>query len=65
MPRPRAGRGPPDPGKCMVGRVHTGNGITRYGTGAYTLIGGDGLSDMGNVSGREWGSGANEEKQSY
>ncbi len=65
MPRPRAGRGPPDPGKCMVGRVHTGNGITRYGTGAYTLIGGDGLSDRGNVSGREWGSGVIEGKQRY
>ena len=43
----------------------TFNGITRYGAGAYALIGGDGLSDRGNVSGREWGSGANEEKQSY
>jgi hypothetical protein len=49
----------------MVGRVHTGNGITRYGTGAYTLIGGDGLSDRGNVSGREWGSGVIEGKQRY
>jgi hypothetical protein len=25
--------------KRMVGRVPTGNGITRYGNGLYTLIG--------------------------
>ena len=25
----------------MVGRVLTGNGITRYGDGLYNLIGGD------------------------
>jgi hypothetical protein len=31
--------------KRMVGKVLTGNGITRYGKGAYTLIGGDELSD--------------------
>ncbi|WP_411876482.1 hypothetical protein [Vulcanococcus limneticus] len=31
--------------KRMVGKVLTGNGITRYGNGAYTLIGGDELSD--------------------
>ena len=29
----------------MVGRVLTGNGITAYGNGAYSLIGGDELSD--------------------
>ncbi|PSB36976.1 hypothetical protein C7B81_11175 [Aphanothece cf. minutissima CCALA 015] len=29
----------------MVGPVLTGNGITRYGNGAYCLIGGDELSD--------------------
>jgi ATP adenylyltransferase len=29
----------------MVGKVRTGNGITRYGYGAYSLIGGDELSD--------------------
>ncbi len=29
----------------MVGRVLTGNGITTYGNGAYSLIGGDELSD--------------------
>ncbi|MEB3321822.1 MAG: hypothetical protein VKI81_03265, partial [Synechococcaceae cyanobacterium] len=31
--------------KRMVGKVLTGNGITRYGNGAYSLIGGDELSD--------------------
>ena len=31
--------------KRMVGKVLTGNGITRFGNGAYTLIGGDELSD--------------------
>ncbi|MCP9931632.1 hypothetical protein KBY82_12665 [Cyanobium sp. AMD-g] len=31
--------------------------ITRFGNGAYALIGGDELNDRGNVSGREWGSG--------
>jgi hypothetical protein len=29
----------------MVGKVLTGNGITRYGNGAYSLIGGDDLND--------------------
>ncbi len=29
----------------MVDRVLTGNGITAYGNGAYSLIGGDELSD--------------------
>jgi hypothetical protein len=29
----------------MVGKVLTGNGITAYGNGAYSLIGGDDLSD--------------------
>jgi hypothetical protein len=29
----------------MVGRVLTGNGITRYGDGLYTLIGVEELSD--------------------
>ena len=29
--RPSAGHRPSDPGKRMVGRVLTGNGITRYG----------------------------------
>jgi 5-methylcytosine-specific restriction endonuclease McrA len=29
----------------MVGRVLTGNGITQYGNGTYTLIDGDELSD--------------------
>ncbi|WP_424184526.1 hypothetical protein [Synechococcus sp. WH 5701] len=55
-PRPRAGRGPADPGKRMVGRVLTGNGltaygngITAYGNGAYSLIGGDELSDAERV----------------
>ena len=28
----------------MACRVQTGNGITRYGNGAYSLIGGDELS---------------------
>ena len=31
--------------KRMVGKVLTGNGITAYGNGAYSLIGGDELSD--------------------
>ncbi|MFN9932172.1 MAG: hypothetical protein ACK55R_04310 [Cyanobacteriota bacterium] len=43
----------------------TVNGITPYGNGAYSLIGGDELSDRGNVSGREWGSGAIKRKQRY
>jgi hypothetical protein len=29
----------------MVGKVHTGNGITRYDQGAYDLVGGEELSD--------------------
>ena len=29
----------------MVGKVLTGNGITAYGNGSYSLIGGDELSD--------------------
>ena len=29
----------------MVGRVLTGNGITRYGDGLYSLIGAEELSD--------------------
>jgi ATP adenylyltransferase len=29
----------------MVGRMITGNGITRYGEGLTTLIGAEGLSD--------------------
>ena len=49
----------------MVGKVLTGNGITRYGNGAYALIGGEELCERGNVSGREWGSGVIEGKQSY
>ena len=40
-----AGRGPQDPELPMVGKVLTGNGITAYGNGAYSLIGGDELSD--------------------
>ncbi|QPN66242.1 hypothetical protein [Synechococcus sp. CBW1006] len=31
--------------KRMMGKVLTGNGITHYGNGAYSLIGGDELSD--------------------
>ncbi len=42
---PSAGPGPPDPGKRMVGKVLTGNGITAYGDGHDSLIGGDELSD--------------------
>jgi hypothetical protein len=45
QPGPSAGRGPADPGKRMVGRVLTGNGITAYGDGHDNLIGGDELSD--------------------
>jgi len=44
FPRPRAGRGPPEPPR-MVGKVLTGNGITRYERGAYGLVGGEDLSD--------------------
>ncbi len=40
MPRPSAGRGPADPGQRMVGKVLTGHGITTYGDGHYSLIGG-------------------------
>jgi len=29
----------------MVGKVLTGNGVTAYGNGAYSLIGGEELSD--------------------
>ena len=29
----------------MVGKVFTGNGITRYDQGAYALVGGEKLSD--------------------
>ncbi|CAK6694024.1 hypothetical protein [Synechococcus sp. CBW1107] len=36
---------PPDPGTRMVGKVLFGIGITAYGNGAYSLIGGDELSD--------------------
>lgn len=43
----------------------TFNGITAYGDGLDSLIGGDALSDKGNVSGREWGSGVIEGKQRY
>jgi hypothetical protein len=31
----------------MVGRVLNGNGSTAYGNGAYSLIGGEELSDSG------------------
>ncbi|CAK6693964.1 hypothetical protein ICNINCKA_01527 [Synechococcus sp. CBW1107] len=33
----------------MVGRVLTGNGLTAYGNGAYSLIGGGELSDAERV----------------
>jgi hypothetical protein len=33
--------------KRMVGKVLTGNGITRYDQGAYDLVGGEELSDAG------------------
>ncbi|CAK6689509.1 hypothetical protein I1E95_09195 [Synechococcus sp. CBW1107] len=42
---PGAGRGPADPGKRMVGKVLTGNGITACGDGHYSLISGYELSD--------------------
>ncbi|WP_322775717.1 hypothetical protein [Synechococcus sp. CBW1107] len=48
-PRPRAGRGPADPGQRMVGKVLTGNGLTAYGNGAFSLVGGDELSDAERV----------------
>ncbi len=44
-PRPGAGRDPADPGNRLVGKVLTGNGITRYANGACSLVGGDVLSD--------------------
>lgn len=49
----------------MVGKVLSGNGITRTGNAGFSLIGGNELSDRGNVSGREWGSGAIKRKQRY
>ena len=36
--RPGAGHRPADPGQRMVGRVLTGNGITRYGEGRDVLL---------------------------
>jgi hypothetical protein len=51
--------------KRTVGKVLNGNGITRYGNGDYSLIGGDELSDRGSVSGRGWGSGVIKGMQSY
>ena len=38
-PSPCARPGPPDPPR-LVGKVHTGNGITRYEQDAYGLVGG-------------------------
>ncbi|MCT0247386.1 hypothetical protein [Synechococcus sp. CS-205] len=38
QPGPGAGHRPADPGKRMVGRVLTGNGITRYGEGCDVLL---------------------------
>jgi hypothetical protein len=49
----------------LVGKVLSGNGITRTGNSAIFMLGGDELSDKGNVSGREWGSGAIKRKQRY
>ena len=37
-PDPRAGRGPADPGKGMVGKVLTGNGITAHSDGERDVI---------------------------
>ncbi|CAK6694009.1 hypothetical protein ICNINCKA_01536 [Synechococcus sp. CBW1107] len=33
----------------MVGKVLTGNGLTAYGNGAFSLVGGDELSDAERV----------------
>ena len=44
QPRPRAGHSPPEPPR-MVGKVLTGNGITRYERGTDDLVGGEDLSD--------------------
>ena len=44
QPGPRAGRCPAEPPR-MVGKVLTGNGITRYERGTYDLVGGEELSD--------------------
>ena len=62
QPGTRAGHRPPDPGRRrdpdryttegvtrMVGKVLTGNGITVYGNGAYSLIGGEELSNAERV----------------
>ncbi|MCP9784948.1 HNH endonuclease [Cyanobium sp. N5-Cardenillas] len=43
--RPQRSTWPGGSWAAEVGRVLTGNGITVYGTGAYSLIGGDELSD--------------------
>jgi len=45
-PSARAGLGPADPGKRVACRVQTGNGITRYGNGATSLIGADELQQL-------------------
>jgi ATP adenylyltransferase len=42
---PGTGHRPADSGKRMVGRVLTGNGITRYGDGLTSLIGAEEMSD--------------------
>lgn len=65
LPRPGAGRGLANPVNRLVGKVLSGNGITRTGNSAIFMLGGDELSDKGNVSGREWGSGAIKRKQRY
>jgi hypothetical protein len=45
QPGPGGRYRPADPGKRMVGRVLTGNGITEVQQGRYRLIGGEELSD--------------------
>jgi len=67
------GRRSPAPAQELARRIlrsewwagFTFNGITAYGDGHNSRIGGDELSDRGNVSGREWGSGVIEGNQRY
>ncbi|WP_259720190.1 hypothetical protein [Synechococcus sp. CS-1328] len=43
--RPQRRTWPGESWEAVVGKVLTGNGITAYGNGVYSLIGGDQLSD--------------------
>jgi hypothetical protein len=65
MPPPPRTTGPAGSWEAHGGAGFTFNGITAYGDGHDSRIGGDELSDTENVSGREWGSGVIEGKQRY